>query len=99
VSPCTGLNPYGKAAWHSEFRSDNGHIWPGQTWPEDRWNYFDRDPTRNTAGFGATGLPRAWVMTAKGEPLQVRAIRNHAGTRSEFVFAHCPAVHPTGVTH
>ncbi len=94
ISPCPAPNPYGHATWHSEFRSDNGRLWPGQTWPEDRWNYFDRDPTKPPGGWGTVGLPRAWNMAAKGEPLQARAIRANAGTRNEFVFAHCPAVHP-----
>jgi hypothetical protein len=97
--PCSGCSgaceqsPYGHAAWHSPFRSDNGHVWPGQQWDVSRPNFFDRDPAVMPGnGWGTTGLPAA--VTIRGRSAAVDAIRQAAGPRTNWVFERDPVVHP-----
>jgi hypothetical protein len=92
--PCKG-QPYGHATWHSAFRSDNGHLWPGQQWDAGHPNYFDRDPTRIPAnGWGTVDLPAFVNLKEHRSAQEVEAIRQGAGPRSNWVFERDPVVHP-----
>jgi hypothetical protein len=93
--PCGSRRPYGHAAWHSAFTSDNGHQWPGQTWDPRRPNYFDGDPTRNPQlGYGTAGLPAFVDLQGTRDRSGADAIRQSAGPRTNWVFERDRLVHP-----